>query len=165
MATIYYSREQLNGHQYYLGVTEKGLAFVGSEDQERTELEAWYPTSLLVADSQKTQPYAQELTDYFTKKKVTFDLPKDIKGTIFQESVWQALAEIPYGTTTTYANIAASIGNPKAVRAVGTAIGKNPLLIVMPCHRVIGTNGQITGYRGGIPMKTELLALEKNNNQ
>jgi len=83
-----------------------------------------------------------------------------LHGTAFQQSVWQALLEIPHGETVSYSDIAERIGNPKAVRAVGTAIGANPMLIIVPCHRVIGKNGSLTGFRGGLEMKIQLLDLE-----
>jgi methylated-DNA-[protein]-cysteine S-methyltransferase len=93
-------------------------------------------------------------------KRTSFDLPLAPLGTEFQRRVWTALAAIPYGTTTTYAAIARSIGKPRAVRAVGTANGKNPLSIVVPCHRVIGKNGTLTGYAGGLESKRRLLEIE-----
>jgi methylated-DNA-[protein]-cysteine S-methyltransferase len=93
-------------------------------------------------------------------KRTCFDLPLAPLGTEFQRRVWTALAAIPYGTTTTYAAIARSIGTPRAVRAVGTANGKNPLSIVVPCHRVIGKNGTLTGYAGGLESKRRLLEIE-----
>ena len=91
-----------------------------------------------------------------------FDLPLRFRGTPFQERVWNALADIPYGETRSYGEIAALVGAPEASRAVGLAAGKNPLPIVLPCHRVIGSNGQLTGFGGGLPTKTFLLRLEGN---
>ncbi|MDM8102298.1 methylated-DNA--[protein]-cysteine S-methyltransferase [Oceanobacillus oncorhynchi] len=85
----------------------------------------------------------------------------DLKGTAFQESVWEALQHIPYGETVSYMNIAEKIEKPKAVRAVGAAIGANPVMILVPCHRVIAKDGKLTGFRGGIPMKESLLELER----
>jgi methylated-DNA-[protein]-cysteine S-methyltransferase len=101
-----------------------------------------------------------QLEGYFAGKRRTFELELAPRGTEFQRRVWQALAQIPYGETTTYAAIAAAIGKPKAVRAVGAANGKNPLSIVVPCHRVIGRDGTLTGYAGGLPSKRRLLELE-----
>jgi methylated-DNA-[protein]-cysteine S-methyltransferase len=101
-----------------------------------------------------------QLDAYFDGRRSAFDLPLAPVGTEFQRRVWTALSSIPYGTTTTYAAIARSIGKPRAVRAVGAANGKNPLSIVVPCHRVIGQDGTLTGYAGGLPRKRRLLELE-----
>lgn len=101
------------------------------------------------------------LDAYFAGRKRSFDLALAPRGTPFQQRVWSALAEIPFGATRTYSAIAESVGAPKAVRAVGTAIGRNPVSIVIPCHRVIGTNGTLTGYAGGLDRKRFLLDLER----
>ncbi|EEX40369.1 MULTISPECIES: methylated-DNA--[protein]-cysteine S-methyltransferase [Vibrio] len=102
-----------------------------------------------------------QLAEYFAGQRHTFDLPLAATGTAFQCSVWQALRTIPYGETWSYLQLAEAIGNPKAVRAVGLANGKNPLSIIVPCHRVIGKNGKLTGYAGGVERKARLLALER----
>ena len=104
-----------------------------------------------------------QLNEYFNSKRTVFDLPFNLKGTKFQIKVWQALLAIPYAQTVSYQDIAIKIGNPKAVRAVGAANAKNPLAIVIPCHRVIGKNGKLTGYNGGLSVKEFLLNLERNN--
>ena len=104
-----------------------------------------------------------QLSEYFNGTRKKFDLPLALKGTEFQKSVWKALMTIPYGETRTYKEIAEIIGNPKACRAVGMANNKNPISIVVPCHRVIGSNGKLVGYGGGIEIKKILLKLEKNN--
>ena len=104
-----------------------------------------------------------QLNEYFNSKRTSFDLPLNLKGTKFQIKVWQALLSIPYAQTVSYQDIALKIGNPKAVRAVGAANAKNPLAIVIPCHRVIGKNGKLTGYNGGLSVKEFLLNLERNN--
>ena len=103
---------------------------------------------------------AAQLTEYFSGERCHFDLPLDAGGTAFQQTVWAALADIPFGELRSYADIANSIGKPKAVRAVGAANGRNPIPIVVPCHRVIGSDGSLTGFAGGLPMKTTLLTLE-----
>ena len=105
----------------------------------------------------------QELTEYFAGRRRRFSVPLSIHGTDFQRKVWQALAEIPYGTTAGYADIAQRIGNPRACRAVGMANHVNPLPIFLPCHRVVGKNGKLTGYAGGLEMKTLLLDLEREH--
>ena len=102
----------------------------------------------------------QQLTDYTNGTREHFDLPVKPKGTVFQQAVWAALQTIPYGETRTYGEIAAQIGNPKATRAVGMACNKNPILMVIPCHRVIGKNGSLTGFGAGLELKELLLNLE-----
>jgi methylated-DNA-[protein]-cysteine S-methyltransferase len=102
-----------------------------------------------------------ELVEYFAGQRRTFDVPLDLSsGTPFQQAVWRALLAIPCAATTSYGAISAQIGNPAAVRAVGGAVGRNPVSIIVPCHRVIGANGSLTGYAGGLPRKTALLQLE-----
>ena len=101
-----------------------------------------------------------QLSEYFSGNRKTFNLPLLLKGTDFQKQVWQALLKIPFGETRSYKQIAEAIGNPKAVRAVGMANNKNPLLIVVPCHRVIGANGKLVGYAVGLDKKEYLLRLE-----
>ena len=101
-----------------------------------------------------------QLQEYFSGTRQTFDLPLDVSGTAFQQEAWVALQQIPYGTTLTYQQQATAMGRPAAVRAVGTANGRNPLSIVVPCHRVIGANGSLTGYGGGLPAKQWLLSHE-----
>lgn len=106
---------------------------------------------------------AKQLTEYFNGQRKEFDLPLAFNGTPFQESVWQALQDIPYGKTRSYKEIAVQIGNPKAARAVGMANNRNPISIVIPCHRVVGHKGDLVGYGGGINIKKYLLDLEKSN--
>lgn len=101
-----------------------------------------------------------QLAEYFAGTRRDFDLPLAPRGTEFQRTVWWALAKIPYGTTISYAQLAAQVGKPSAMRAVGAANGRNPLPIVLPCHRVIGADGSLTGFGGGLPTKQFLLTLE-----
>jgi methylated-DNA-[protein]-cysteine S-methyltransferase len=103
----------------------------------------------------------EQLESYFAGQLFDFDLELDLVGTTFQRAVWQALLTIPYGETRSYGEIAAQIGSPTASRAVGLANGHNPIGIIVPCHRVIGANGSLTGYGGGLDRKRALLALEK----
>lgn len=105
----------------------------------------------------------RQLAEYFSGIRKSFDLPLAPSGTTFQQKVWRALTEIPYGQTRTYKQIAEAIGNPAASRAVGMANNRNPLMIVVPCHRVIGASGKLVGYAGGLGMKETLLALEAEN--
>ncbi|HWZ33023.1 MAG TPA: methylated-DNA--[protein]-cysteine S-methyltransferase [Bryobacteraceae bacterium] len=103
---------------------------------------------------------ARQLNEYFAGRLVEFDLPLAPEGTEFQRTVWRRLQEIPYGETISYGELAKRVGNPKASRAVGAANGSNPIPIVIPCHRVIGASGKLTGFGGGLPTKERLLALE-----
>ena len=104
---------------------------------------------------------SQQLGEYFAGQRQHFDLPLDLSGgTDFQQAVWQALLRIAPGQTQSYGQVSQHIGRPTAVRAVGAAVGRNPVSIIVPCHRVLGTNGSLTGYAGGLPRKTHLLILE-----
>ncbi|MFP6840887.1 MAG: methylated-DNA--[protein]-cysteine S-methyltransferase [Acinetobacter sp.] len=103
----------------------------------------------------------KQLSEYFAGTRQRFDLPLDFEGTEFQKRVWQALLDIPFGETRSYRDIAEQVGNIKAVRAVGAANGKNPISIIAPCHRVVGMNGKLVGFAGGLDNKKILLCLEK----
>ncbi len=103
----------------------------------------------------------EQLDAYFRGELTEFDVPLSVEGTPFQKRVWAALREIPYGETRSYGQIAARIGQPGASRAVGLANGRNPIAIIVPCHRVVGADGRLTGYGGGLPRKQHLLALEQ----
>ena len=104
----------------------------------------------------------EQLQSYFRGKRKKFELPMVLEGTDFQKRVWTALQKIPYGETISYKKLAETVGNPKAVRAVGAANGANPIPIIIPCHRVIGNDGSLTGFGGGLPLKKQLLELESN---
>jgi len=163
--TLYWSLLKCKDWKFYIASTSKGLAFVGSQNKPFSELCEWakkhFPGSPLVEDDEKLEPFVVEITQYLEGKRKTFTVPFEYVGTQFQLAVWNALSEIPYGQTKSYSDIANDINKPAAVRAVGAAIGANPVLITVPCHRVIGKNGSLTGYRGGLEMKTLLLDLEK----
>ena len=162
--TLFWSLLKYKDWCFYIASTVKGLVFVGSQDKPFEELAEWakkrFPGSPLIENQEKLEPYAIEITQYLEGKRQKFTIPFDYNGTDFQLAVWNALCEIPYGEKKTYTDIANSINKPTAVRAVGTAIGANPILITVPCHRVVGKNGTLTGYRGGLKMKTKLLELE-----
>lgn len=114
-------------------------------------------------ESPETEPFPEarrQLAEYFAGERREFDLPLALRGTTFQRIVWAHLREIPYGETTSYGELARRIREPKACRAVGLANGRNPISIVVPCHRVVGSNGKLTGYGGGLPNKRFLLDLE-----
>ena len=113
-------------------------------------------------DDEILQKTRVQLDEYFTMQRREFDIPIQMVGTNFQKSVWKALLKVPYGTTSTYLQLAKEINNEKAVRAVANANGANAIGIIIPCHRIIGTNGELTGYAGGLPLKKRLLELEQN---
>jgi methylated-DNA-[protein]-cysteine S-methyltransferase len=141
-----------------LAATDQGLAGVWFDQQRH-----WPDTSGWVPDAAHPvlRQAAAQLLDYFAGLRTHFDLPLDLShGTAFQQSVWQALLAIPPGQTTSYGALSAGVGNPAAVRAVGAAVGRNPISVIVPCHRVLGTDGSLTGYAGGLERKAALLALE-----
>jgi len=139
---------------------------MGTPGTSREEGLAWLGRRLSpgnVVEDEAVEPLSQamdQLRRYLAGERMQFSCPLDLRGTDFQVAVWQELYRIPYGQTRTYAQIADAIGHPKAVRAVGAANGANPVAVIVPCHRVIGSNGTLTGYGGGLPMKEWLLALE-----
>lgn len=164
--SIYYTKLQVQQMTIYVAATEKGLCFIGSKNGDLTEVEEWVkkarPTAKLVENQEKLALYITQLKEYFSGERKQFQLPIDVTGTDFQQSVWTCLQTIAYGKTTSYSEIANLLGKPTAVRAVGAAVGANPVLIVIPCHRVISKSGKLTGFRGGLDMKKQLLCLEKS---
>ncbi len=140
---------------------EDGLALVGFPEgsMRREPDEAWIFNEKPFAEARK------QLTEYFAGKRKAFDLPLKPSGTEFQQAVLAELQRIPYGTTASYSDIAQRIGRPKAVRAVGAANGRNPIPVIIPCHRVIGASGDLTGFGGGLPTKEALLRLELEHSQ
>ena len=141
-----------------LVATQAGLrAVLWPDDDIRISL----PTDLTPSPTDPVlTKTALQLQQYFAKERTAFDVPLDLQGTDFQQAPWQALARIPYGNTWTYKQQAEHLGRPRAVRAIGAANGKNPVSIVLPCHRVIGMNGALTGFAGGLEAKKYLLLLE-----
>ncbi len=115
-------------------------------------------------DDELLETTRQELDEYLAGKRKAFDIPLLTVGTDFQKSVWNALMKVPYGATSTYAELAEAIGNKQAVRAVAAANGANAIGIIIPCHRIIGSGGELVGYGGGLPVKKRLLKLEQQNN-
>ena len=145
-----------------LAATHAGLAGVWFNGQRHLPPELTKDTSWpRDANHPLLKKAAQQLTQYFAGQRHVFDLPLDLSGgTEFQQAVWQALLAIPPGRTTSYGSISLNISNPAAVRAVGAAVGRNPISIIVPCHRVVGADGSLTGYAGGLDRKTALLRLE-----
>jgi len=157
----------LNHSQWnmYIAATTEGLCYIGTPNAPFEELEMWVnkrlPSHTLTEEADILQPHVVELVDYLKEQRRDFLLPIDLHGTSFQQIVWKALQEIPYGQTVSYSDIADRIEKPKSVRAVGTAIGANPVLIIVPCHRVIAKSGKLGGFRAGLEMKEQLLELER----
>jgi methylated-DNA-[protein]-cysteine S-methyltransferase len=164
MEAMFYTQLVNKEWPLYLAATEKGLCYVGGVEDTLEQLQQfqqkWLPNSQLVEDADKMVTYMNWLTAYFAKKEPSINFSFDLYGTSFQKDVWKALQNVHYGKTATYSDIARYIQHEKAVRAVGRAIGMNPLTIVLPCHRILGKNGALTGFRGGIPMKIRLLQHE-----
>lgn len=136
------------------GTAVTKLDFVSNDDKEN------------IIEGSKTEllmEIVSQLDEYFDGTRKVFDLPIEPEGTEFQKKVWKSLIEIPYGETKSYGEIAKIIGNDKAARAVGMANNKNPIAIIIPCHRVIGANGKLVGYAGGLELKEKLLELEKRS--
>lgn len=141
-----------------LAATTRGLSGVWFDGQRHApDVSAWR----LDPAHPVLQAAADQLSQYFAGQRKVFDLPLDLQaGTVFQQLVWRALLSIAAGATTSYGRLSAAIGKPAAVRAVGAAIGRNPISIIVPCHRVLGASGSLTGYAGGLARKTALLSLE-----
>ena len=138
-----------------------GIRFVMfSNDAHPKPLEKLHISDTEIHDS--VNDAITQLDEYFTGSRRDFDLPLDLRGTEFQVAAWRALADIPYGHTASYGQQAASIGRPKAVRAIGGANGRNPVAIVLPCHRIVGADGSLTGFGGGIAVKKWLLDHEQS---
>lgn len=148
----------------YLAATSEGLCRITWPQESFETLQHWVgkkvPGAVLTEDAAQMSAYVEQLGEYLAGDRTAFSLPLDMRGTPFQTSVWQALTEIPFGETRSYSDLAASVGSPQAVRAVGTANGANPIPIIVPCHRVIGKNNALTGFRGGLQVKETLLQLE-----
>ena len=142
--------------------TPVGKLYIEAEDDYLTRISFFELFGKRLETPVIKETYKQ-LSEYFAKKRKTFDIPLKLEGTEFQKAVWHALMKIPYGKTATYLEIAETIGNPKASRAVGMANNKNKIPIVSPCHRVIGSNGSLTGYAGGLEIKKKLLNIEKSS--
>jgi len=158
METFYYAQIDSPIGQLNLGVSEIGLVALefdrGHFPPIKDEKTSWKESA------QRIKPYARELKEYFSGKRRDFTFALDLRGTPFQMQCWRALLAIPYGETRTYADIARAIKNPQAFRAVGLANNRNPIAILVPCHRVIASDGTLCGYGGGLDVKRRLLELE-----
>jgi methylated-DNA-[protein]-cysteine S-methyltransferase len=165
--TVYWTSFEHKDWHMHIAATSRGLCYVGSRNHPFEELDLWVQTRIpegaLVRDDEAMRPYTSQLSEYFDGKRTLFTFPTHFIGTAFQMSVWNALHEIPYGQTASYTQVANHIQRPGSARAVGAAIGANPLLVAVPCHRVVGASGALTGYRGGLDMKEGLLLLEQGS--
>lgn len=167
MVTIYYTFSRYKDWKLSLAATDKGLCYVGFDETSMYGLKKCctkqFQLCIFVEDEYRLFPSFEQLKAYLDGDLTTFTIPLHYQGTDFQMKVWNALLSIPYGKTVSYSQIASSIENPNAIRAVGTAIGKNPIPIVIPCHRVIAKDGSLGGYSGGLPVKKKLLEIEGVN--
>ena len=158
MEDLFYLRTPSPVGPLFLAASTKGLVRLEFEARVQ-KLNA--DTIRLHESEPALAPYVRELDDYFSGKRREFSLPLDLRGTEFQLACWQALLEIPYGETRSYRDIARAIGHPQAYRAVGMSNNRNPVAIVVPCHRVIASSGSLCGYGGGLDLKRKLLDLEQ----
>jgi methylated-DNA-[protein]-cysteine S-methyltransferase len=157
METLYYSRTDSPAGPLLLVASDNGLVRLEFDRDADTKA---VPTNW-ISSEEKTSPYLRQIHEYFRGERQHFDFPLDLRGTDFQKRCWQALLEIPYGETRSYADIARAVGSPHAFRAVGMANNRNPVAIVVPCHRVLASDGTLCGYGGGLDVKQRLLDLEK----
>lgn len=146
-----------------VGATDSGVCFIGFAEPDEAllgDLRRRFPRARIVADDAALADTVRAVLDFLAEPKQALDLPLDLRGTAFQQRVWRALTAIPPGQTRTYAQVAETIGNPRAVRAVARSCATNPVSLAVPCHRVVGSDGKLTGYRWGVPRKQALLERE-----
>lgn len=154
---LFIDKLEIDNYQFILGVSSKGIAYFLKEDEfDLTDYK-------IVYDNSMTDIYKESLVKYFRGELKEFNLPLDLKGTSFQIGVWEILLTIPYGSAFSYSDVALKLGDIKKVRAVANAIGKNNILVIVPCHRVIGKNKKLTGFSSGLDLKEYLLKLEGYN--
>ena len=142
--------------------TYAGKIGIAEEDGAITDI-VFKTIDCPVEETELIRETKRQLDEYFAGKRKDFDVPTRLNGTEFQKRVWLALRDIPYGKTASYKDIAAAVGCPKGYRAVGMANNRNPIAIIYPCHRVVGSDGSLTGYGGGLDVKAKLLELERRN--
>ncbi len=146
---------------YILVSSQQGVVCVTTEDDADTRLARWKRFNTRTQDSSEhNDALAEQLDAYFAGKLRRFSVPLDLRGTPFQRMVWELVRNIPYGETLSYSQIAQAVNRPNSARAVGRALSSNPVPVIVPCHRVIGSNGKLTGYAGGLHKKRALLDLE-----
>jgi O-6-methylguanine DNA methyltransferase len=160
METLFYVHTPSPVGPLFLAASTKGLVRLEFE----ARMQKLYPSTIHLHESKRAlAPYLHELNEYFAGERREFSFPLDLRGTEFQLACWGALLEIPYGETRSYRDIARAIGHPHAYRAVGMSNNRNPVAIVVPCHRVIASSGSLCGYGGGLDLKRKLLDLEQAN--
>ncbi|MEN9327924.1 MAG: hypothetical protein RI947_732 [Candidatus Parcubacteria bacterium] len=166
--TVYWDSVATPRGECVVMATDKGVCWTGTPGTPVEEGVQWVKKHMKMVDVVRDGTFPvlkhtlQQLRDYVGGKRVIFDGPFDLRGTPFQQAVWQEMLRIPYGETKSYGEVAALVGYPKASRAVGGACNANPVAVIVPCHRIVGSNGKLTGYGGGIPTKEWLLKLEKH---
>lgn len=166
---IYISQFDINERSYVLASSDLGVIFLANDDTTEYvdhHIKRFIPDAQRITGyhaDEKNNEYIKDIEHYFQGKLKVFNWPLYLYGTDFQKSIWEALLKIPYGESRSYSDISEMINNPKAIRAVGGAIGANPVMIVVPCHRVIGKSGKLTGFSGGLDMKAALLDIEQIN--
>lgn len=163
---IYWANIKIGTWNVYCARTDKGLCYIGSPDAPFDDMEIWmnkrFKNLEVIESEEGFQLCEEQLQQYIEGERQVFTMPLDLYGTDFQQSVWKELQTIPFGETISYMDVAEKLQNPRAVRAVGGAIGANPVLIAVPCHRVITKDGKLGGFRAGLSMKKQLLAMEKS---
>ncbi|MDK8192660.1 methylated-DNA--[protein]-cysteine S-methyltransferase [Paenibacillus sp. UMB7766-LJ446] len=167
--SIMWTKMELDGRPWVLLGTEKGLCRVIMPNETLEDWGSWIGRIAPGAELEENEAALKQtgmmdwLQSYFAGDRVAFtdEIPLDLIGTTFQQQVWTELGRVPYGETRTYGDIAAAVGRPSAVRAVGAANGANPIPVLLPCHRIIGANRKLTGFRGGLEMKRRLLDIEQ----
>lgn len=142
--------------------SSKGIVYLSVSNENEEDIVNFVKVKFGQASKVNSEEYSfhEQIIEYLNGRRKSFSLPLDLRGTDFQKKVWNELIKIPYGETRTYKDVAKNINVPKGYRAVGNALNKNPILIVIPCHRVIGFGGKLTGFRGGLELKAKLLELE-----
>jgi O-6-methylguanine DNA methyltransferase len=167
LKNLYYTTLNTPVQSLFIISSEKGLVKIQFFNKNShipfQNLKEGYTDVTLIDSKLKNQTVLRQLKEYFNGTRKKFTVPLDIQGTPFQKQVWEAVSQVPYGETCSYGEIARRIGKPKAVRAVGMANHNNPVPIVIPCHRIIGADGSLTGYGAGISIKEKLLHLEQKN--
>jgi methylated-DNA-[protein]-cysteine S-methyltransferase len=164
---VFYSETDTPIGPLLVATTSKGLCYIdfGKGNKSLYNLQRWSKKwlkhELVESNSSFVEPVVRQIQEFLQGQRTQFDVELDFYGTPFQKMVWQVLTDIPYGETRSYKQVASDVGIPKAVRAVGGANNKNPIPIIVPCHRVIGSNGALVGYGGGLSIKEYLLNLEK----
>lgn len=162
---LYWTLLEHGKWRLHVAATKLGICYIGSNQASFDELKTWGERHFTNIDwiEDTSSIETNELIEYLEGRRMSLEGIVDLRGTVFQQQVWALVKEIPYGMTASYMDIAERLGRPQAVRAVGRAIGANPVLFFVPCHRVISKSGKLTGFRGGLQMKASLLQLENES--